>query len=104
MIMLFNSPLPCAQLSAVEPSARCDQPTVVAVVIPAGDGLWELFPVCQQHLDGCRWSGTDRDGVDALRHLGQAGRDRPAVCPQRQPRVRRRPALYYLLPSCPQRF
>ena len=54
----------------------------------------------QRSLEGCGRPGTGSDRVDTVHRLGCAGRDLRAVCVQRQPRLRRRPAPYAAVGGC----
>ena len=65
VIITLTIALPCAQLRGREAgqcSPRiCGAPAVVGVISPLEDGIWELLPVCQDHLDeaAAEWERAD---------------------------------------------
>ena len=75
MIITLEHALPCAQVERRQPQARehdlCGQPAHIGVITPGDEGLWELFPVYQQHFQeavhDCGESDTQR-----VKHLIRA--------------------------------
>ncbi len=65
MIITLSCALPCGQWQDQEAGQAsrsiCGMPAVVGVISPVGDGVWELLPVCQDHLPegAAGWDGVD---------------------------------------------
>lgn len=50
MLITLESCLPCSQYQSEHVAALCGTPTGQAIAAPLEDGVWELVPVCLQHL------------------------------------------------------
>ena len=65
MIITLSRALPCGQWQDQEAGQAsrsiCGMPAVVGVISSVGDGVWELLPVCQDHLAeaAADWEGAD---------------------------------------------
>lgn len=51
MMIQFEPALPCTQyLMDVSPPQLCGKLATQAIISPEEDGLWEMVPVCSEHL------------------------------------------------------
>jgi hypothetical protein len=73
MIIILEGALPCAQLED-QPggSARhCRLSANTGIITPVEDGVWELLPVCQRHVQKAAHDGGEcvaRPSIELRKH------------------------------------
>jgi hypothetical protein len=54
MIIRFDRALPCAlyrhEAARAGERTLCEQPATAGILVPMGEGLWKLLPLCPEHL------------------------------------------------------
>lgn len=66
MVVTIGTELRCGQYSGGWTGMLCGKPTTLAIVTPTGNGVCELLPICEHHLEeaAAEGYGTMRDGGD----------------------------------------